>query len=113
MPANLLMGRDTPIAKRLKQARERAGISQRQLGLTAKIDIQSASPRINQYERGKREPDYRTVEKLAEVLRCPVAYFFVEEDDVAEIIWLLHRLSAKRRRQLLAMLSKEVGEPNR
>ena len=40
------------ISRRLKQARVLAGLSQKQLGIKAGIDEFSASPRINQYERG-------------------------------------------------------------
>ena len=101
------MDRDPPLAKRLKQARVRAGLSQRGLGIAADIDVLSASPRINQYEQGTRKPDYRTAEKLAKVLGCPVAFFYIREDDLAEIIWLLDRLPSKRRRQLLAELRRE------
>ena len=46
------------VARRLKEARVRAGLSQKQLGIKAGIEEFSASPRINQYERGKHTPDY-------------------------------------------------------
>lgn len=104
------MDRDPPIAKRLKQARERAGLSQRGLGIAAGIDALSASPRINQYEQGNRNPDYRTAEKLAEILKCPVAYFYIREDDLAETVRLLDSLPAKKRRQFLTQLRRDAGE---
>ena len=45
------------VAKRLREARELSGLSQKQLGIKAGLDEFSASPRINQYERGKRRRD--------------------------------------------------------
>ncbi len=98
------MDRTPPIPKRLKTARQRAKLSQRQLGIAAGIDEFSASPRINQYERGKHTPDYRTAERLAKVLSCPTAYLYAREDDLAELILLWAQLPEKLRRRLLTQL---------
>ena len=57
------------VAKRLKEARMRACLSQKQLGIKAGRDEFSASARVNQYERGKHTPDYSTVERIAKVLK--------------------------------------------
>ena len=53
----------SPIAKRLKEARLEAGLSQKELGVKAGIDQFSASPRMNQYETGKHTPDFGTIKK--------------------------------------------------
>lgn len=53
-------------AKRLREAREAKGISQKQLGILAGIDQFVASARINQYERGKHVPDLLMAERLAQ-----------------------------------------------
>ena len=63
-------------ARRLAQARERAGLSQTQLGVLAGLDPAVASPRINQYERGKHEPQLKTAKRLAEVLGIPPAFLY-------------------------------------
>ena len=76
----------SPIPKRLKEAREAAGLSQKSLGIAAGIDEFSASPRMNQYETGKHTPDYATLKKIAKVLKVPTAYFYAEEDDLAKLI---------------------------
>jgi transcriptional regulator with XRE-family HTH domain len=55
-------------ATRLKEARKRAGLSQERLGVLAGIDEMSASARMNQYKRGKHEPHFSLVERLAKVL---------------------------------------------
>lgn len=98
------MGDTSPVAKRLKQARLRAGLSQRQLGIEAGIDAFSASPRINQYEKGRHTPDFSTARRLASVLDVPTPYLFAEDDTVADIILVLGSLSLRDRRKMLAEL---------
>lgn len=78
--------------KRLKEARQRAGISQEGLGVLAGIDEASASARMNQYERGKHEPDSTMVERLARALGVPVALLYAERDDEAELLRFFHHL---------------------
>lgn len=77
---------NSPLPKRLKEARIAAKLSQKELGIAAGIDRFSASPRINQYETGKHTPDFLTLKKLATVLSLPTAFFYAEEDDLAKII---------------------------
>ncbi len=78
-------------AKRLKEARLRIGISQERLGVLAGIDEYSASARVNQYERGKHQPDFQTLERLAQVLNTPAPYFYASDDELAEWILLFKR----------------------
>ncbi len=80
------MDQVTIVAFRLKEARLRAGISQRRLGIEARIDEFSASARINQYERGKHVPDLLTLTRLAQALKVPVPYFYSEDAELAAII---------------------------
>lgn len=75
-----------PVPRRLKEARERSGLSQRALGIRAGIDPGSASARVNRYERGIHAPDYSTLAALGRALEVPVAYFYAEEEDLADII---------------------------
>jgi transcriptional regulator with XRE-family HTH domain len=92
---------------RLKEARERKNISQRQLGILAGIHRDSASSRINQYEHGKHEPDYGTLQRLAAVLDVPTAYLYAEDDLLAEVILLLHPTSDAQKRKVLRLLSEK------
>lgn len=94
-----------PIAHRLSFARKAKGISQKQLGIMAGIDEFSASPRINQYERGKHVPDFATAQRLAGVLSIPVAYLYAAEDDLAEIILLFYK-SDKEQKDLIKNILK-------
>lgn len=88
-------------ARRMKVARQLLGISQMELGVRAGIEESSASARINQYERGKHTPDFLTVRNLAKVLDVPTAYFYAEDDGLAELVMLFGKLKAVDRKALL------------
>ena len=92
--------------KRLKEARTAAGYSQEKLGILAGIEEASASARMNQYERGKHQPDYSVVEKIAKILDVPEAYFYAKEDDLAELILLYHKKTSKEKRQVILQLKE-------
>jgi len=89
-------------SRRMKAAREKLGISQTELGMRAGIDEFCASARINQYERGKHTPDFLTSKNLAKVLGMPAAYFYAEDDTLAELIMLFGKLKGTERKALLA-----------
>jgi transcriptional regulator with XRE-family HTH domain len=89
------------VAIRLRQARERAGLSQKKLGILAGIDEFSASPRINQYERGKHVPDVFMVERLARVLNIPAIYMYCENETMAAIILEFNTLSEESQSSIL------------
>lgn len=94
--------KDLPLfAIRLKSAREKIGISQMDLGVKAGIDEYSASARINQYERGKHTPDYSTACNLGKVLSVPTAYFYAEDENLAELIILFATLDKSMQRSLI------------
>lgn len=95
-------------AKRLRQAREAMGISQKQLGIQAGIDQFVASARINQYERGKHIPDLLTAQRLAAQLGLPVSYLYEPNDDLAALIRIVGLLPAEKVRVLVEQLSNEM-----
>lgn len=92
------------LAKRLKEARLRAGISQERLGIDAGLEPASASTRMNRYEVGTRAPDFELVERLAQVLGLPAAYFYAVDDDEAELLLGFHRLGKNDRKRILEAL---------
>jgi len=81
-----------------------AGLSQAALGIKAGIDQSAASPRINQYEKGKHAPDYLTVERLAEALDVPVPFLYCREDALAELILLFGSLTKEEQGRWLEKL---------
>jgi transcriptional regulator with XRE-family HTH domain len=100
------MGRVSIVAERLKEARLRAGISQKQLGIKAGIDAFSASARINQYERGKHMPDLQTLTHLAEVMKVPVPYFYCADPELASFIVAFSALGRLQRKRLIGLLGE-------
>ena len=70
--------------------------------MLAGIDEFSASPRINQYEKGRHTPDYLTVERLAAVLDVPVPFFYARDDRLARLIRYWGRLAEAEIERLLA-----------
>ena len=97
-------GDRTVVARRLRAARLGARLSQKALGIAAGINEFSASPRMNQYERGKHLPDVLTLSRIAEVLRLPVAYFFCDEDELALLVVRFHRLAGASKRRFVKRL---------
>ncbi|MBS0212559.1 MAG: helix-turn-helix transcriptional regulator [Proteobacteria bacterium] len=90
-------------ALRLAQARERAGLSQKQLGLLAGMEPHVASPRINQYEKGKHEPQLATAKRLAEVLGVPPAFLYTEDDLLAKLLFRWCELTTAQKKDLLKL----------
>lgn len=88
-------------AYRLKLARKAQKLSQEKLGILAGIDENSASARMNQYERGKHAPDFLMASKIAQTLNLPIAYFYAENDDLAELIQLYSALDDETKKHIL------------
>lgn len=82
----VLAKKKSPVSKRLREARSEADLSQKALGIKAGIDQFSASARMNQYETDKHVPDFGTIKRIAKVLKTPTAYFYCEDDELAEVI---------------------------
>lgn len=91
---------------RLKIARKAKKLSQERLGILAGIDEASASARMNQYETGKYAPDLLMATKIAEVLKVPVAYFYTEDNLMAEIIMQLQFLTELQQKEVLDFINK-------
>jgi transcriptional regulator with XRE-family HTH domain len=86
--------------KRMKEARKHAGLSQERLGVLAGIDEMSSSARMNQYERGKHEPDFSMVERIAKVLNVPESYFYAKDDEAAWLQVVFHRMSPSEKEKV-------------
>jgi transcriptional regulator with XRE-family HTH domain len=95
------MGRSSIVAKRIRQARELAGLTQHELGTKAGIDELSANSRISQYERGVHYPDFETSERLAKVLRVPAPFFYATDDALAAWILAFSKVSPSVRKEIV------------
>jgi len=100
------MGGISIVARRLKEARLGAGLSQKRLGILAGIDEFSASARINQYERGKHMPDLQTLTRLAVVMQSPVPYFYCADAELAELILKIAPLGKAQKKRLLGLIGE-------
>ncbi len=96
---------ESPLCKRLKEARLSANYSQKKLGIEAGMDQFSASARMNHYEMGRHTPDYSTLKRIATVLKLPVAYFYAESDDLANLIQFFNCLNKEDK----LLLFKKLG----
>ena len=99
-------GTSSVFAARLKQARIAAGISQRALGMALGYPPDSASPRMNQYEQGKREPGLATARQIAVQLGIPLAYLYCEEPDLADLILRFAKMNASERASILRSVER-------
>ncbi len=96
---------NSPLPKRLKAVRLKMQLTQRQLGVCLGMDENTASARMNQYEKGKHSPDYQTMQRLAKVLGVPVAYFYCDDDLLAELLCAIAQQSRAEQERLLKQLS--------
>ncbi|ACX90098.1 transcriptional regulator, XRE family [Pectobacterium parmentieri WPP163] len=94
-------------SQRLKDARLLRGLSQKGLGIAAGIDEFVASARINRYEKGVYEASIETAQQLAEALDVPLAYFYTENDELAEMMLAFLALSPEKRAEILALVRND------
>ena len=87
-------------SRRLQEARLRSGIAQDRLGVMIGLDEGSSSARISRYENGVHEPPFLVIESIAKVLEVPVAYFFCDDDRLAEIMEIYASAKEKERRAI-------------
>lgn len=97
------------LGKRLKNARLKSGLSQEQLGLQAGLEVESASARMNRYERGTRVPSVELMERIGNVLNLPLTYFYAAEENEAMLLVLFHRMADADRAALLETAAKLAG----
>lgn len=94
-PARSLVGR------RLAQARGHLGLSQYKLGVLIGLEESSSSARISRYEAGVHEPSIAVAARLAGALQVPLAFLYCEEDDIADLLLLVHSLNSSKRKRLI------------
>lgn len=102
---------------RLKQARKTAGLSQVALGVRMGIPEDSASARINRYERGSSEPDLKTAEKIAKALGVSLSWLVCTDSKLAAAIESFSSLDSKTQDAFLTKLQaaakKTKGKPKK
>lgn len=86
--------------RRLREARLRAGIAQDRLGVMIGLDESCSSARMSRYENGIHEPPFQIIQLLAKTLHVPAAYFYAEDDNLAEWILAFGQLKSFERGEL-------------
>lgn len=89
------MPRQSVFSRRLRQAREAAGLYQKWLGIVIGLDPGVASTRIYRYEQAVHLPDIDTAQWLADRLQVPLPYLFTDDDGLARVILDYARSAAK------------------
>jgi|TARA_Y100000296_G_scaffold19332_1_gene23053 transcriptional regulator with XRE-family HTH domain len=92
---------NNPLPLRLRNARQRANISQKELGIRIGMEPSSASGRMNHYEKGRHFPDLHTLNRIAKELNVPLNYFFCESEEMAEIVCLVNKLEFNKLPELI------------
>ncbi|WP_435955435.1 helix-turn-helix domain-containing protein [Dryocola sp. BD626] len=95
--------------QRLKAARLAKGLSQKNLGILAGIDEFVASTRINRYEKGVHQANIEIAQQLASALEVPLAYFYMVDDELAELTLCWTKLSAEDKTQLLGQIKAKTS----
>lgn len=90
--------------QRLKTARLAKGLSQKGLGILAGIDEFVASTRINRYEKGVHQASIDVAQQLANALEVPLAYFYMVDDELAELTLSWSKLSSEEKEKIVTII---------
>lgn len=93
--------------QRLKAARLAKGLSQKRLGILAGIDEFVASTRINRYEKGVHQASIDVAQQLANALEVPLAYFYMVDEDLAELTLNWVKLSDEEKDRILMLVKQK------
>jgi transcriptional regulator with XRE-family HTH domain len=77
------------------------GIPQDKLGVAVGMDEGTSSARISRYETGIHEPAFAIAANMAQVLQVPVAYFYCEDDRLADFLVTYAKLTDGQKTQVL------------
>ena len=83
-------------------------MAQDKLGVLIGLDEGCARARISRYETGAHQPPFHTAKLLSEALGVPVAYFYCEDDWLAEAIRRLGGISAEQQRKVGVWLDENT-----
>lgn len=96
---------------RLRLARERLGLSQKELGIRAGLEPSVASPRVNQYEQGVHEPRPDVVKALAQALGIPAAFLYTDDELLAKLLLRWNELPVATKRKLVKQVDEALKAP--
>ncbi|MCG9082357.1 helix-turn-helix domain-containing protein [Laribacter hongkongensis] len=100
----------TVFGRRLREARRRAAIPQDQLGVKIGLDEGTASARMSRYETGAHEPPFSIAMKLAQALSVPTAYFYCEDDELADLVLAWGRVTRLERERIKNLITSMLTD---
>ena len=68
------------------------------------LDEGTASARMSRYENGVHEPPIRFRRQAGRLLWCASAYFYCDDDELAEIVAAFSHLDRTRKTTLLSLI---------
>ncbi|MEZ8501742.1 helix-turn-helix transcriptional regulator [Vibrio splendidus] len=92
------------VAKRIKETRQRLALTQSDFGKMLGLDENTASSRINHYEKARHSPSYELMLVLSNFSDTPVSYFYEPDDQLAETIQTVYHLTNHQKDLVLAIL---------
>lgn len=78
-----------------------ANLAQDKLGVLAGLEESSSSARMSRYESGIHEPPLYFIEAIAKVIGLSPAYFYCNDDRLAEVIRIYSNVSESKREAIL------------
>ena len=69
------------------------------------MDENSASSRMNHYEKDRHTPDVQTLQRIADELGVPLNYFFCDSFESAELACLIDKLSIEQKKMLIQQIN--------
>lgn len=99
---------DLKVARRLKMARRKSGLTQKQLASTLKI----ASQQVQKYESGENRIAIARLWEVSEILNQPIEYFFegLEQNDETSLDGKADKKTAKLQGLLNQIEDDEVKD---
>ena len=91
----------TRFCRRLKATRKAQKMTLEKLGVAIGLDESCASTCISRYEHGVHAVEPNTAERIAQVLDVPLAYFYANSEEMAELTQIFDHLNAEKQQQLL------------
>ena len=91
----------TRFCRRLKATRKAQKMTLEKLGVAIGLDESCASTRISRYEHGIHTIEYNTAERIAQVLDVPLAYFYADTEEFAELTNIFDHQDHERQQRLL------------
>lgn len=99
------------IGDRIKQFRNRKGLTQKELGEAIGFESRTADVRIAQYEKGTRKPKKKYTDRMAEVLDVNREALEIPEIDASDYSALFHFLFALEDEQIFEVDECIDGSP--